>query len=229
MPHYKVSEFGAGFIPSIVLIGTFFIISIKKAGIKLITLVLLIAFCLFQYIDFSYATYHTLLDIKFKYRNNFISYYNKFSSIIFYEIKKSNFNLIFIKHLKDNYQDNSFYIEENFSDDPAALTVQMYLNNINFINGENILSSDIIVIMDELKTAQEIVELQINKILENPLNAKMITVQFRNELMLKTEYVFSEVSENYHIIDIFYLEKYKNEHTKITLLGRKDKFPIFPE
>ncbi|MDD5021491.1 MAG: glycosyltransferase family 39 protein [Endomicrobiaceae bacterium] len=229
MPHYKVSEFGAGFIPAIVLIGTFFIISIKKVGAKLITLVLLIAFCLFQYMEFSYTNYHTLLDIKFKYGNHFINYYNKFYSIIFYDIKKSNFNLIFIKHLKDNYPDNSFYIERNFSDDPASLVVQMYLNNINFISGENILSSDIIVIMDELKTPQEVVELEINKILENPLNAKMVTEEFKNALLLKTEYVFSEIRKNYDVIDIFYLSQKENKVTKITLLGKKDKFPQFLE
>jgi len=229
MPHYKVSEYGAGFIPAIILITTIFISYIKKTYAKTITLVLLTIFCLFQYMEFSYTNYHTLLDIKFKYENNFISYYNKFYSIMFYDVKKSNFNLIFIKYLKDNYPDNSFYIEENFSDDPASLVVQMYLNNINFISGENILSSDIIVIMDELKTVNEVVELKINKILENPLNAKMITEEFKNTLLLKTEYVFSEIRKNYDVIDAFYLSQKENKVTKVTLLGRKDKFPQFSE
>ncbi|MDD4165913.1 MAG: glycosyltransferase family 39 protein [Endomicrobiaceae bacterium] len=229
MPHYKVSEYGAGFIPAVILFASLFLTNIKSKYTKAVIITFLTGLLFFQYIDFSYAPYHTLLDIKLKYKNSFIMYYNKFYSIMFYDIRKSDFTLKLIKYLKNNYPNNSIYIEEYFISDPACLVAQMYLNNINFKNSEGILSSDIILIMNKMKTTQDIVEFMIKKILENPLNSKIITRDFKDELSLKMKRIFKLVNQNYNIIKEFSLNELNNEDTKVTLLGRKDKFSEFNE
>ncbi|MDD5021488.1 MAG: hypothetical protein PHR82_05040, partial [Endomicrobiaceae bacterium] len=233
MQHQKFSEYGAGFIPAIVLIGAVFISYIKTGDVKKIILAVLIVIGVFQYIVFSYGTYFNFLEIKHKYGNNSIIYYDKYNSLISYNIKESKLTLNLIKHLKDNYPKNTFYIEEFCKVDSGSIVAQMYLNNMycrqgNYDN-KDVLSSDIIIVVGKPKTVRKVVLLKINKILENAVNTKMATEEFINELLKEVDNNFTEISKKYEVIDMFYLEGSKDEDTRVTLLGKKDKFMQFFE
>lgn len=228
MPHHKLSQYGVGFIPAMVLMGAVFIAYIKTVHVKKIILVLLIVIGFFQYIAFSYEIYVNFLEIKSKYSNNLIKYYNKYNPLISYNLKESKLALNLVNHLKNNYPKNTFYIEEFCNVDSDSIVVQMYLNNMycrqgNYEN-KDVLLSDIIIVIGKPKTVRKVVQLKINKILENAVNTKMVTEEFINKLLKEVDNNFSEISRKYDVIDMFSLENTKDEDTKVTLLGRKDKF-----
>jgi hypothetical protein len=107
----------------------------------------------------------------------------------------------------------------------------MFLNNSSYrqwqYSTEDVLSSDIIVIIGKPQTPEEAAWLKLKKISGNPSQAKMVTHKFKNELSKQVENMFNEIKKNYEIIDVFHLDESKNEDTKVTLLSRKDKFPKF--
>jgi len=223
MPHSKLIEYCMGFIPAIILISSFFITSLNKIYIKKIILILLIIIGFLQYVDFSYGSAINLFNMQFKYKNNMIQYYNKNSPLILYNQKESKLVLNLMKYLKDNYQDNTFYVEEFCEIDSASIAAQMYLNNMYCIRGnyntEDVLSSDIIIIIGKPKTIQKTVQLKINKMLKNNVNAKMITETIN--IIVNN---FNEIREGYNIIDIFYVDQNHNNNLKVTLLSKKINF-----
>jgi len=227
----KISEYGAGLIPSMILFGAVFLSCIVKKYIKKIILILLIIIGFLQYVDFSYGSAINLFNMQFKYKNNMIQYYNKNSPLISYNQKESKLVLNLMKYLKDNYHYNTFYIEEFCEIDSASIAAQMYLNNMYCIRGnydtEDVLSSDIIIIIGKPKTIQKIVQLKINKMLKNNVNAKMITEEFTSGLINRIVNNFNEIRADYDIIDIFYVDQNQNNDSKVTLLGKKNKFLHF--
>ncbi len=76
MPHYKVSEYCAGFIPAMVLIGAIFITHIKKNTVKEIILAVLIIVGIIQYIDFSFFQKSILSKMGVTVNKTFFPYYN---------------------------------------------------------------------------------------------------------------------------------------------------------
>lgn len=184
-----------------------------------------------QYVDFSYGSAINLFNMRFKYKNNTIQYYNKNSPLISYNQKESKLVLNLMKYLKDNYPHNKFYAEEFCEIDSASIAAQMYLNNMYCRLGnydtEDVLSSDIIIIIGKPKTIQKIVQLKINKMLKNNVNAKMITEEFTGGLINRIVNNFNEIRADYDIIDIFYLDQNQNNDSKVTLLGKKNKFLQF--
>ena len=233
MSHHKLPEYGLGFIPATVLVGAVFISYIKREYIKKIILVLLVVIGFFQYIAFSYEIYINFFEIRYKYREHSIRYYNKYNSLMSYNTKESKLTLNLMKHLKESYPDNTFYIEEFCKVDSGSIVAQMYLNNMHCRQGnydnKDVLLSDIIIVIGKPKTVRKVVQLKINKILENAVNAKMVTEGFINELLKTVDNNFSEISRRYDAIDMFYLENTKDEDRKVTLLGKKDKFMQFFE
>jgi len=199
-----------------------------KKYIKKIILMLLIIIGFFQYLDFSYGSAINLFNMQFKYKNNMIQYYNKNSPLISYNQKESKLVLNLMKYLKENYPHNTFYIEEFCEIDSASIAAQMYLNNMYCIRGnyntEDVLSSDIIIIIGKPKTIQKIVQLKINKMLKNNVNDKMITEEFSDGFINIIVNNFNEIRDVYNIIDIFYVDQNHNNDSKVTLLSKKINF-----
>jgi hypothetical protein len=76
MPHYKVSEYCAGFIPAMILIGAIFITHIKKNTVKRIILAVLIIVGIIQYIDFSFFQKSILSTLGVTINQTFFPYYH---------------------------------------------------------------------------------------------------------------------------------------------------------
>jgi hypothetical protein len=75
MPHYKVSEYCAGFIPAMILIGAIFITHIKKNTVKEIILAALIIVGIIQHIDFSFFQKSILSTLGVTINQTFFPYY----------------------------------------------------------------------------------------------------------------------------------------------------------
>jgi hypothetical protein len=155
MPHYKVPEYGAGFIPAMILMGAVFISQIQKKYVKRIILILLIAIGFLQYIDFSYVRSKNLFNMWFKCNTYFIGYYNKYNTLISHKKKHNKQISNLVKYLKNNYSGNEFYFVEKYGYDFYSITIQLRLNNINFEQGyydnRNMLLYPIILLIDNQK------------------------------------------------------------------------------
>ncbi len=110
MPHYKLPEYGAGFIPAMVLIGAVFLSNIVKIYLKKILIVLLIIICYLQYIDFSYGFGPNLFDMQSKDKNKIFHYYNRNNPLISCNMRDSKIILNLIKYLKNNDSNHIFCI-----------------------------------------------------------------------------------------------------------------------
>ncbi|MDD3065040.1 MAG: glycosyltransferase family 39 protein [Endomicrobiaceae bacterium] len=226
MPHYKVPEYGAGFIPAMILMGAVFISQIQKKYVKRIILILLIAIGFLQYIDFSYVRSKNLFNMWFKCNTYFIGYYNKYNTLISHKKKHNKQISNLVKYLKNNYSGNEFYFVEKYGYDFYSITIQLRLNNINFEQGyydnRNMLLYPIILLIGQPERLKEAIDNKINIIFKKPVDAKIFNEESKNKMIRDMEYIFNELENNYYIIDIFCLDKKNN--TNITLLGRKDKF-----
>ena len=233
MPHYKVPEFGAGFIPAMVLIGAVFVSNIKYIN-KKIVLILLIFIGLQQYFYFSYGILRIdLFDAYFQYKQYIISYYNKNNHLMVCDTGRAKQISRLVKYLKNKYPKNSFYYDWTHGrDNPDSELSYMYLNDMNCRAGtyqEDNISSDIIIIIGNPRTEAEVLKREEEILLSFHKFAHIITDEFiayRSNLIHNN---FNKVQKNYHVIDIFYLDESKNENKKVTLLGRKDKFQKFSE
>jgi len=221
MPHSKIAEYGAGFIPAAVLIGAVFIESLRNNVIKKLLVFFVVLVCSMQYIDFSCGFQRGLFNAKFEFAYKTIKYSD--GRLIFYDKTKSVAIMDTVKYLKKNYSNNTFFIEDFSAIDSDAFMVQMFLNSMKCSHGyydENVLKNDIIIITGKPKTIYEAVNLQIKRLDANGFNYESEFTQ----LVEKNKYVFDEIRRNYQIIDVFYPAKQKDERKKITLLGRNDKF-----
>ncbi|MDD5021489.1 MAG: glycosyltransferase family 39 protein [Endomicrobiaceae bacterium] len=230
MPHYKLVEYGAGFIPAIILISVIWISNIEYKYIKKIIFLLLIAIGILQYVNFSYG----ILDFKlFKMRANpkyikyDFKYYNKYNALIVCN-KDTKSILQLMNYLKDNYRNYNYFYSIKSRIDCSAVLVQMYLNNmscrIGYYDDQEILLSDIIINLDYLENINEMFDFKMSRIFMDPFARKNITEQIKNSMLLEMEYAFKIINEKYHIIDVYYLDKHKPQKIKVILLGRKDKF-----
>jgi hypothetical protein len=250
MPHRKVPEYGAGFIPAMVLIGAFFISYINKEYIKKTVILFLIVIGTLQYVDFSYKNLNIILfDLSFNKKYG-IDYYKKNNRLIEYNKKQieNSFNLVM--YLNEKYSGNIFHIlrSHNFIDYEDILSVwgfcflilrshnfidykdlpsRMHFNNMRFQMGyydnKKILSSDIIIIIGIPDTPNEFLNYKINDL--NPIEKEQFGIEAQALLVKKIRYMCDKINEQYHKIDEFYLDSAKSEDMKVTLLGKKDKFP----
>ncbi|MDD3065041.1 MAG: glycosyltransferase family 39 protein [Endomicrobiaceae bacterium] len=232
MSEIKVAAYGAGFIPAMILMGAVFISQIQKKYVKRIILILLIVIGSLQYIDYSYIPYIKFFNTKFQFKEYNAGYYNRYNNLMSCNSKQTKLILKLVKYLKNKYPYEKFTIHSSLGLELSAIIPQMNCNRIycrQWDGNEDILFFDIFIIIGKPMKLEETIEFKIDKMLENPLNAKMVTNELRNELFRKAQYVFSELEINYHIIDIFYLNDNKTNDTKVTLLGRKYKFSEFNE
>jgi hypothetical protein len=232
MPQRKLPEHGACLIPAMILICAVFISNVRNKYKKNFILIFLIIIGCLQYIDFSYVSYIKFFDMGIKIKKYFVGYYNRYNNLVSCDKKQTDLVLKLVKYLNCHYPDHTFYIDDRcILLDTTAILFQMFLNNSSYrqwqYSTEDVLSSDIIVIIGKPQTPEEAAWLKLKKISGNPSQAKMVTHKFKNELSKQVENMFNEIKKNYEIIDVFHLDESKNEDTKVTLLSRKDKFPKF--
>jgi hypothetical protein len=193
MPHRKLPEYGAGFIPAMVLIGAVFISYINKSYIKKTVILLLIVIGVFQYILIL-----NCFNIKIKFNS---ICYNIQSNLISYNPCYSKTYIGFFEILK-KYKDSKFYYLYSNAVDSELILMQMFLNNIYFKEGKfdtyqkEMFEADIILMFGESN---------IEYILEDMLkcvNAANVTTEFKNELLKRIEYILYEIQKKYHTIDV---------------------------
>ncbi|GAB1401947.1 hypothetical protein MASR1M68_08580 [Elusimicrobiota bacterium] len=233
MPHYKAPEFGAGFIPAMVLIGAVFLSNIKYVS-KKIVVIFLIFIGLQQYFYFSYGVLRTeLFDVYFKYKKYVISYYNKNNHFMVCSNERTEQIVKLVKHLKNKYPKNSFYYDWTHDrDNPDSELSYMRLNNMDCRAGayeDNNISSDIIIIIGNPRNAHDIVKLKVDIKLSFYKFADIITKKFIAREFKAVKNNLTEIERNYRVIEVFYIDESKDENKKVTLLGRKDKFPDFSQ
>jgi 4-amino-4-deoxy-L-arabinose transferase-like glycosyltransferase len=208
MPHRKKPEYGSGFIPAIALIGAMFISNIKKRNIKETVVIVLIIIGFVQYLDFSYKILNADLfnKLRLKYKQHYISYFNYNGCLMLLDFKQIQLILGLMNHLKNKYLNEKFLIISNSILDTFALESQILYHGMT-CDKEN---KTILIFIG---------------------NINFIGDKFNEELKkigLTTDEIF-EIEQKYCLIDVFYLDKNKNENTKVTLFGRKDKFPQFSQ
>ncbi len=253
MPHHKLPEYGAGFIPAMILIGAVFISCIDKSYIKKTLILFLIVIGLLQYVDFSYKNLNiALFNLNFNKKYD-VAYYKKNNRLIEYNKKQieNSFNLVM--YLNKKYSKNIFHVlrshnfidyqdvlsvwwlcflilrSHNFITDYDDLPFQMQLNNMRFQMGyydnKKILAADIIIIFGIPDTPEEFLNYKINDL--NPIEKEQFGREAQALLVKKIRYMCDKINEQYHKIDEFYLDSAKSEDMKVTLLGKKEKFPQF--
>jgi len=230
MPHYKLPEYGAGFIPAMILMGAVFISGIDKSYIKKTVVLFLIIIGGLQYIDFSYRKFDiALFDLSFSNKYN-INYYNKNNNLVLYNkaLVQNDFNLV--TYLNNYYSKQTFHILRKYNFiNYENLSFQMQLNNMHFQMGyydnKQILAADIIVIIGIPDTPEEFLNYKINDL--NPIEKGQFNVKAQELLLKKIRYMRNKIDEQYYKIDEFYLDSAKSEDMKVTLLGKKEKFPQF--
>jgi len=222
MPHRKLIEYGAGFVPAIMLICSIFIASFQKTYVKKLVIILLITIGLLQYMNFSYSIINiNLFNLKWQNKNLYIEYWHKKNDLIFYK-DEIELTLNLVNYFKNKYETSKIYILDNVFYCNMILG-QMYLNNMiakkGCYNKTDILYSDIIAIIGDLKEPESIFAFKIKNNLLEPVDKN-----FKNKLFEKMQIISERVYEKYHEVGFFYPDERKTDETKITLLGRKNKF-----
>lgn len=130
MPHYKLPEYGAGFIPAMVLIASLYLSSIKQKYIKKTLISLLIVICSLQYLYFSYAADSSLFNLKYTYKNHTVKYFDlAYRNIIYKPSLGVQFKHL-TNYLNTRYPNKSFYLLDRYSGDNQMLYTLFCLNDI---------------------------------------------------------------------------------------------------
>ncbi len=228
MPHGKVSEYGAGFIPAIILIISVYLTNIKRKYIQFIILSAIISIGILQMLIFSYMPKKSL-DIGFKFKDHYISYYNnKFNLYSDYSKKMVEI----ISYIKNKYPKEIIYIE----------TIDYYNNNalamLALKEKLNVLTLDdwtwnsayyearekeigVIVYVGEKATPQEKTNLFAERYDEHPGQLQKIPrIEYLNSISNRIEEFERRVRENFSIVEIWDYENNK-EDLKVEILEVK--------
>jgi hypothetical protein len=206
MLHRKVPEYGAGFIPATVLIGAVFISCIDKSYIKKILILFLIVIGLLQYIDFSYKNLNiALFNLNFNKKRGIV-YYNKYNLLVKFDYKQSQLISKLAKYLKNKYPNEKFFMVDNVFFDKYAFESQICCNEMLYGKDDN----TIWIFVGDIN------------IKDGRFSKKL------KEIGLTADEIF-KIEQKYYVIDELYLAQTQDVNIKITLLGRKDKFPQFSQ
>jgi len=207
MGHHKLSEYGAGFIPAMILMGAVFISQIQKKYVKKIILILLIVIGCLQYVDFSYNIFNVgLFKLKLTYGKYYMRYYGGKNYYIKYDYKTTKSILQLVKYLKYKYQNEKIHFVLNKILDAVTVENQIYFNEMQW--GKTIYDITVFIFVNN-NFVLEYEKIEIFK--------ELIKIGFNN---------ISDFIDKYYKIDELYLEN-KNNRIKITIFGRKDKFPEY--
>lgn len=237
MPHHKLAEYGAGFIPAMVLIGAIFLSAVKIQKIKFFILTIVIIIGVLQYIDFSYAINANLFNGYLKYNNHKIRYYNKYNDLIIHynrNSKKTKQIIAITNYLKQNYLHSNILIKEykktRKSIELFKLIIFMYVNNFNNINYDDVLyfpsidNIDIVIKFYNDLTPEQVIKkrtdiLYINKSEKIYRHLKKNFDASQKKLIQREKIINTDFYE----ISSLYLDNIKEDSNKITILKRKSE------
>lgn len=234
----KLAEYGMGLIPVMIIISSIYLINIKSLYIKRFIKITIILICIFQFFILSY-TDSKIFDIHFFYKNNKISYYNRYNShLIFYNKQRRDLLVKITNYLKQNYPSRTFTIwdlffgevdfNENIPVDPNELTVYMILNKLNVINirslynSSRVRNSDIILNIGHKKSPDELISLYL-KILSvlpglQPKFKDIINIEIEN---IKNNLKF--IDTDCTLVDELSITGNDNKETKILFFENNKK------
>lgn len=220
MPHHKLSEYSMGLVPFMAIVGAFFIVSIKNSLIKRTVIVSFIFIAMIQYISFSYGIFGSLFDFSFTYEDKKIVYYDYNNYLIKYNYERRERILNLINRIKNKYSGFTLYYDYTYTVDGIhdSELSYMYLNGMKGRGGiydDDNITEDIIIITGIPRTEKEISDI-VSSRFEDFYNKEKQTANISKN--------YRYIENNYHVIDEFYISKIRNEHSKITLLGKNDKF-----
>lgn len=230
MPHHKQAEYGAGFIPAMILISAIYISCIEKLFIKKIIVVSLITVCMFQYIDFSYPVNIGFSRISTRINGHEIRYYAKYGkNIMFYDSKKIKQPEEIVEYLKTNYQNynNSTVFLDTNLEDIDMINLIMRLNNLHFntindyTNCVNIDNVNIIVSAGNISLSDK-VDTYVYRLNERFFNNKNIDIEdfIKNEtIALNNRQKY--INENFYMVKTLHFTDENNMPYDINISVRK--------
>ncbi len=230
MPHHKQAEYGAGFIPAMIIMSAMYISSIRNLIAKKIIVVSIILICMVQYIDFSYQINTVFYRISTRINGHEIRYYAKYGkNIIFYDSKKMKQTEEIVRYLKDTYpdSDNSIIFLDTSLEDIDSIHLIMKLNDLNFkivndyTNCINIDNVNIIVSAGNIPLSDKI-DTYVHRLNERFFNNKNIIIEDfikteTNNLNNRQKYI----DEKFHTAKTLYFNNEKNMPYEIKILIRK--------
>jgi len=234
MPHYKLSEYEAGFIPAMILISALFLSSLKNPT-KIIINIIIIFVGFLQFLDFSYNINTHLFDSEIYYKNHVIRYYNKKNcNIIFYHNDSDNDKIIkyLTKYLKLHYDNHSIFIYqlENRMD-IEGMRIFKLLSSLNIngfkttmhLNYNNISSSDIIISFTTYSFVN-ILTLNTKYNIRSIINYSQLKNIDIKEIKQEHQFlkrIYADFKDQFIILETLKVPNYYNQ---ITILGKKNKF-----
>ena len=133
MPHFKLAEYGSGFIPAMILIGALYLSHIKRKYIKTILLSLIIILGIFQYLWFSYAPGTDLFQLEYKYKKHSIKYFDlSYRNIIYNPLIGRHLKHL-TNYLKLEYPNKTFYLFDRYNGNNQILYTLFRLNDIPYV------------------------------------------------------------------------------------------------
>ena len=242
MPHHKEVEYGAGFVPAIIVFVSLWLSSFRKILIKKAILIFCIIICLLQFFDFSFCDNTNLFSFKVNYKDNDISYYNKyyFEDAPFMSYKKSKYVIPFVNYYINNFNNKTFFIHhlydkfqhENF--DCWSIKLYLYTKNINCYEFKNDVDNADIVLCTEafdIRNRNFVFNIEEECEKENYERNKkhLFDVEYGvfdgNKIFEEVSLFSDKINNEYIMLDDFYLdENDKRLKTHVYLLGKKELF-----
>lgn len=228
MPHNKVSEYGAGFIPAMILIISVYLVNIKRRVVKFTILSVIIPIGILQMLIFSYMPKKSFLDIGFKFKEHYISYYNnKFN--LYSPYSKQIVNII--SYIKSRYPKEIVYIETiDYSNNNTLrmLALKEKLNvftlddwtwNSSYFEGHKN-EIGVIVYVGEKAIIENMIEFFMDKYDKHPGQLQKIPRQeYFNLISKKVEEFEQGVRHDFKVVEIWDSENNK-ENLKVEFLER---------
>ncbi len=227
MPHFKIAEYGLGFIPAVVLIASSWVSDIKKIHIRKFIVFFAISTGFLQYASFSYGINSLpLFDAKLKIGRYPISYYDR---NIFSDSSslKEDKNIILLGKFISNYKDKTIFVNCNFDFNKDMLVVYSCLYcptlKLKFDTWHEIVSLDdvdIIICFDPISDEKhaEIREFY-NKV--HPLNRRIKNIEKNlTELKQNLSDRKNNIAANFELKNSFYIDK-DNKDTEVSVFEKK--------
>jgi hypothetical protein len=229
MPHNKVSEYGAGFIPAMILIISVYLTNIKRRAVQFIIMSAIISIGILQMFVFSYMP-KKFLDIGFKFKEHYISYYNnKFNLYSDYSKKMVNI----ISYIKNRYPKEIIYIETLNYNNNNALAMLAYKEKLNVFTLDDWTWNStyyekhkneigVIVYAGEKATIEEKTDVFLERYDEHPGQLQNIPRQeYLNLISNKIEEFEKRVRQDFKVVEIWESENSK-EDLRVEILEIKN-------
>jgi hypothetical protein len=229
MPHQNLSEYGAGFIPSILLISAIYISSIKKYFVKNLILAFMCIVGLFQFAIFSYIPNSPLTEAKIKFKNKKIHYYKKI--FLYSDSDDIKNNMFLVSKLKSDYSKSNIALFCNYDYDICAAQIFVYKNlkaicNVcatkDFVYIKDY--PDCIVFAGKEVTMDDIVSSCMENYDAYAVFQKISRMDFLNTVKNTTKELYQSIQNNFELIEIWYPNNVINENFKVKILRRKNTF-----